>query len=302
MIEKLRGIAIFAHVIDRGSFRAAAQHLGLSPSRVSQAVSDLEGELGVTLLYRSTRRLSLSNEGRIFYEKARLMLDAAESGLDALSALSSEPAGELRITAPAFLTQTRMMDAFASFAQAFPKVDLHFSFSDHPKNIIKEGYDLAFRAGAHEDCALLARKLGYAARCLVASPAYVQGKAQPEHPSDLESWHWIRFTMRNDRTVFTSPEGETISVLGQNSVHVDSAIALYDFTVRGLGLTVIPEHLARLGFEQGTLVHVLPDWQLPPLSLFAIWPGQPRREGLTLQCVRFLAESMSNEHVPASER
>ena len=295
MIEKLRGIAIFAHVVDHGSFRAAAQHLALSPSRVSQAVSDLESELGVTLLYRTTRRLSLSNEGRIFYEKARLMLDAVESGLDALSTLSSEPSGALRITAPAFLTQTSVMNSFAAFAKKFPKVDLRFSFSDRPTNLIKDGFDLAVRAGAHEDSTLRARKIGVAGRCLVASTAYCADRPAPRHPSELESWDWVRFEMRSDRTLLTSRDGETVSVLGRASVHVDSAVALYDFTARGLGLTVIPEHFARLGIERGELVHVLPEWSVPPLPLFAIWPGRARRESLTLLFVRFLADSGSRK-------
>lgn len=289
MIDKLRSMAIFALVVDHGSFRAAARRLSLSPSRVSQAVSDLEEELGVTLLYRSTRRLSLSNEGRILYEQARLMLDAAASGLDTLSMLSNEPSGELRITVPAFLTQTSLMGSFAAFAKAFPKVALRMSFSDRPKNLIKEGYDLAVRAGAHEDSALLTRKIGAAGRCLVASAAYYASKPKPTHPSELESWDWVGFEMRNARAQFTSAQGEAVSVQGRTSVTVDSAVALYEFTVHGLGLTIIPEHLARLGFERGELVHVLPQWSVSPLPLFAIWPGRVGRGSLTSLFVRFLA-------------
>ena len=120
MIDKLRSIAIFSTVVDQGSFRAAALHLGLAPSRISEVVSQLEKDLGVTLLYRSTRQLSLTNEGRHLNEKANAMLQAAEEGLDAINPLSKEPTGALRVTAPAFVTQTELMESCARFSQKYP--------------------------------------------------------------------------------------------------------------------------------------------------------------------------------------
>ena len=113
MIDKLRAIAIFATVVDQGTFRAAALHLGLAPSRVSETVSELEKDLGVTLLYRSTRQLSLTHEGRLLYEKARDMLASAESGLDAINPAATAPRGSLRIPAPALVTHTGLAAAFA---------------------------------------------------------------------------------------------------------------------------------------------------------------------------------------------
>lgn len=121
MIDKLRGIAIFSTVVDQGTFRAAVLHLGLAPSRVSQTVSDLEKNLGVTLLYRSTRQLSLTQEGRILQEKAHAMLAAAENGLDAINPMSKEPVGTLRVSAPAFIIQTALMDSFSAFAKTYQK-------------------------------------------------------------------------------------------------------------------------------------------------------------------------------------
>jgi DNA-binding transcriptional LysR family regulator len=289
MIDKLRSIAIFSTVVDQGSFRAAALHLGLAPSRISEVVSQLEKDLGVTLLYRSTRQLSLTNEGRHLNDKAIAMLNAAEEGLDAIGPLSKEPAGALRVAAPAFVTQTELMETFAQFSTAYPKVDLNFDFSDRPSEVIKDGFDVAIRAGWLNDSDLMARTIGQADRFLVASPGYVASMPAPIAPSDLENWDWIRFVMRNDQTELTSAEGESVTVLGKSSVSVNTATALYEFAARGLGLTAIPEHLACRGFERGDLVHVLPDWKLRPLGLYAIWPNQSRRENLTTLFVRFLA-------------
>ena len=223
------------------------------------------------------------------HQRAKAMLEAAEEGLDAINPLSSEPTGALRITAPAYIIQTALMDDFANFSHNFPKVDLKFSFSDRPSEIIKDGFDVAIRAGWLQDSDHMVRKIGHADRFLVASPEYVAAKTPPRHPSDLEDWDWIRFAMRTDQTELTSTAGETVSVLGKSKVSVNSADALYEFATRGAGLTAIPESLASRGFARGELVQVLAGWKLNPLGLYAIWPNQSRRENLTTLFVRFIA-------------
>ncbi|MEM7693139.1 MAG: LysR substrate-binding domain-containing protein [Pseudomonadota bacterium] len=289
MIDKLRSIAVFSTVVDQGSFRAAALHLGLAPSRVSEIVSQLEKDLGVTLLYRSTRQLSLTNEGWHLHSKAQAMLAAAEEGLDAISPHSAEPMGVLRITTPAFVTQTDLMERFAQFSQRYRKVSLAFHFSDHPVDVIRDGFDVAIRAGWPQDSELMVRTIGSAARFLVASPGYCASKPEPSVPQDLETWDWIRFMVRPDQTELTSTAGDVVTIRGTSTVSVNSADALYEFAARGVGVTAIPEHLARRGFERGELVHVLPDWNLRPLGLHALWPDQSRRSNLTTLFVRFLA-------------
>jgi DNA-binding transcriptional LysR family regulator len=290
MIEKLRSMAIFATVVDQKTFRAAAEHLGLAPSRVSQVVSDLESELGVTLLHRSTRQLSLTNEGHILYTKVSQMLAAAETGLDSINLISSQPSGELRVTAPAFVTQTGLMNSLAEFSQEYPQINLKINFSDHPRELIKEGFDVGIRAGWLKDSEMLSRNIGQTKRLLVASPDYVASKPNPNNPSDLEHWQWIHFSMRPERAEFISKQGESASVTCNARIEVDSAHALYEFAVRNQGLTQLPEHLARQGIEKGELVHVIPDWSVRPLSFIAIWPDRSRRESLALIFVRFLAE------------
>lgn len=289
MIDKLRSIAIFATVVEQGSFRAASLHLGLVPSRVSEVVSRLESDLGVTLLYRTTRQLSLTHEGRLLFEKAQDMLASAEMGLDAINPLSDEPAGSLHISSPAFITQTALMDSFASFMHQYPGVDVNFHFSDRRMDIIDEGLDLSIRAGWLEDSEFMSRRIGQSDRFLVASSDYVKAKGAPTDPNDLHDWDWVRFNMRPDQTELTSTNGETKIVTGNSRVKVNSAEALYEFAARGLGVTAIPEHLACRGFDRGDLVHVLPEWKLQPLGLYAIWPDQSRRENLTTLFIRFLA-------------
>ncbi|MEM1236983.1 MAG: LysR family transcriptional regulator [Pseudomonadota bacterium] len=290
MIDKLRAIAIFSTVVDQGTFRAAALHLGLAPSRVSETISDLEKDLGVTLLYRSTRQLSLTQEGRILHEKAQKMLSTVESGLDAISSNSQDPHGALRVTAPAFMTQTEVMDDFASFARAYPKVDLRIDFSDAPRDLIRDGFDVAIRAGWLEDSDLMARNIGRSDRLLVANQECLDSHGVPSEPGDLESWNWIRFSVRPNQTALTDREGRETTVTGRSHISVNSADALYEFARRGLGVAAIPEKLACLGFARGELIHILPEWSLKSLGYHAVWPDHSRRENLTTLFVRHLAK------------
>lgn len=290
MIDKLRSMAIFATVVEQGSFRAAARHLELAPSRVSQSVSGLEKELGITLLYRSTRQLSLTSEGQALYSNVKAMLQSAEAGLDAINQISKNTVGELRVTAPEFVTQTGMLDVFTEFLNTHPGVSVKFNFSDHPQDLIKEGFDVGIRAGMAKDSELMTRTVGETGRLLVASPHYVALKDQPESPEHLADWNWIQFAVRPERMELYSYKGEKKIIDTTSRVEVDSANALYQFAKRGMGLTPLPEKLANSGISRGELIHILPDWKLLPLQLQAIWPDKSRRENLALTFVRFLAD------------
>ncbi|MEM6312127.1 MAG: LysR family transcriptional regulator [Pseudomonadota bacterium] len=296
MIEKLRGIAIFATVVDQGTFRAAAQHLGLAPSRVSETISDLEKDLGVTLLYRSTRQLSMSQEGRVLYEKAQDMLKAAESGLDMINPNSTEKSGILRVTAPAFVTQTDLMDVICNFARTYPNIRLSLDFSDRTRDLIKDGFDIGIRAGWLKDSELLTRNIGKTGRMLVGSPDYIATRPTAKHPNDLADWDWIHFSLRSNQTEFVDQNRQSVEVSGSSNLTVNSADSLYEFAARGLGITAIPANLARRGIARGDLVHLLPDWTLKPLGLHAVWPNQSSRENITRLFVRFIvADNLHND-------
>ncbi|MEL6450807.1 MAG: LysR family transcriptional regulator [Pseudomonadota bacterium] len=290
MIDHLRQMAIFARVVENGSFRAAAKDVGLAPSRISETVSDLEDYLGVTLLYRTTRTLSLTSEGRIFYAHVAHMLRNAESGLNALNALSLEPVGALRISMPAFMATGPISTAIGSFAHLHPGVAFSVAYTDNRHRLVEDGFDLNIRVGWLEDSALMARKLGEGQRTLVAGTDYARQRAAPGRPADMEDWDWIRFKNRPDLTEFTAVDGTTQAVTGNAQIEVDSIEAVYHFATQNLGATVLPSHIAARGIAAGELVALLPDWHLSPLGIYAVWSDISRRESLTLMFVRFLAE------------
>ncbi|MEM8979770.1 MAG: LysR family transcriptional regulator [Pseudomonadota bacterium] len=290
MIDHLRQMAIFARVVDEGSFRAAAQDLGLAPSRISETVSELEAYLGLTLLYRTTRKITLTNEGRIFYARVVEMLRNAEAGLNELNALSLDPVGALRISIPAFLASSPLSTAVAGFARLHPNVAFSVSYTDHPVDIIEGGFDLVVRVGWLDDSQMMSRKLAEGMRVLVAGTEYARQHSTPQTPEDLEDWDWIRYRQRADTTEMVSTSGQKAKVTGNAQIEVDSIDALYHFAVQNMGVTILPSFLAERGIAAGDLIQLLPDWHLRQLGVYAVWPDKSRRESLCLLFVRYLAD------------
>jgi len=290
MIDHLKQMAVFARVVDEGSFRAAAKQIGLSPSRISETVSDLEEYLGVTLLHRTTRKIALTNEGRMFYGRVVEMLRSAETGLNELNALSLDPVGALRISLPAFLSGGPLTAAVASFTKLHPNVAFSVVYSDNRLGLVEDGFDMNVRVGWLDDSSMMARKLGDGQRVLVAGKNYADSRPTPRRPSDMEDWSWIRYRNRSDVTMFADPKGNEEGVTGNSQIEVDSIDALYHLATQDAGATVLPSFLAERGQAEGKLVRLLPDWSLRPLGIYAVWPDKSRRESLTLLFVRYLAE------------
>ncbi|MGB3688962.1 MAG: LysR family transcriptional regulator [Jannaschia helgolandensis] len=292
MIDHLKHMAVFARVVDKGSFRAAAQDIGVAPSRVSQTITDLENHLGTTLLYRTTRKLALTGEGRALYMHVTQMLRSAEAGLNEINATMQDPVGALRVSIPAFLSTSDLSTAMAAFIKRYPNVALSLFYSDRRVEIIENGLDLAIKAGSLSDSAMMSRKLGIIPRALVAGAEYASARPVPSRPADMEDWDWIRYQQRSDTIELTSDKGETESVTGRSQIEVDSANALYHFAMQDVGASVLPENLAARGVASGSLVRLLPKWRLGDIDLHAVWPDSSRRETLTLLFVRFLADAL----------
>lgn len=296
MIEHLRSMAVFAQVIDHGSFRRAASTLGLSPSVVSHHVSQLEQQLGVTLLYRSTRQLSLTQDGRAFHLACRQMIDAAEKGLDQLADHTDTLAGELRVAVPAFLSATLFMEDAAAFASAHPKVRLNISFSDQVQDLMDEGFDLAIRIAlnALPESSMRASKLVEIEGVLVASPRFMAERRKPTHPKDLEEMSWV---LGNRTSVpFVDGNGQVVTLKLQPRIEIDSVHAARGFALEHLGLALLPTNLAREDIAEGRLVEVLPDWKIPTATAYAVWPPNAGRMSLSFRFVEFL-RSQIQKHI-----
>ncbi|KIC17520.1 LysR family transcriptional regulator [Leisingera sp. ANG-Vp] len=296
MIDQLRQIAIFASVVDTGSFRGAAAALNLSPSVVSHHISKLEETLGTALLYRSTRSLSLTHEGERLMDSARTMLDAAESGLRNVSGGSRQPSGVLRLTAPAMLAHSFLARELAAFSTDYPKVNLTVDFADSRQDLVGEGYDIAIRVGWLEDSAFLSRKLFEVQRRIVAAPEYLKKRTEPQSPEDLAGWDWIRLApAQSIRQKFTGPGGTVQSVRMQARTTVNDAFGMYSLARQGAGIGIVPWFLAEEDVQAGRMAHVLPDWKAEKLGVFAVWHPNTAKQGLTRLFLDRLIKAASSQ-------
>lgn len=288
MIDELRALAIFAKTVEVGSFRTAAKQLKLSPSVISHHISQLEERLGVTLLYRSTRHLSLTPEGENLFTAATAMVAAAESGLNAISQHSSEPSGQLTITAPAVLIRSSLVQDLAHFAQTFPKIALSISFSDVQQDLIREGIDLAIRIGDLKSSALKAKRLFEMQRKLVVAPSYFANRKRPNKPQDLINWDWIGLKMRPDQKTLVNRSGKRFQIDFQPKIIADNVDAVCQLAIAGLGLATPPSFLVAEEIRQERLIEPLPSWGIESLGVYAVWPPNASKGSLTYRLIEFL--------------
>ncbi len=289
MLDELRQIAIFAKTVDHGSFRAAARELQLSPSVVSHHVGQLEQRLGTALLYRSTRKLSLTPDGERLLESARTMIEAAETGMQVMSGQSNELSGRVRITVPALFSESALMDQLTEFCIHHPRVELSLDLSETRRNIIADGFDIAIRAGIMEDSSLKSQKLFQFNRRLVGSPVYVKTRPKPEKPTDLNDWNWIELApVRHVKNEFRKGRKRQTVQKGKPQISVNNALGLSQLARAGAGLAVVPEFMAEPHISANTLEYVLSDWTVDPISVYAVWPSNAPRDGLIRQLVKFL--------------
>lgn len=299
MLEHLRSLGVFAKTAELGSFRAAARALSVSPSVVSHHVSELERRLSAPLLYRSTRRLALTPDGEKLFAAAREMLDAASRGLDAISGRSENPAGALRLTAPAFLGETSICRDLAAFSEAYPNVTLKVSFTDARRDLLRDGLDLGIRVGVLDDSTHKTRKLADMRRSVVCSPRYMGIRKAPRTLQDLKTWDYIQLSSRPAEIALTPPGKKTpVSLAFTPKMSIDSGAAIRELVIAGAGIATLPELIVRSDLARGSLVEVLPGWRTAILGVHAIWPSNAQRPELTLRFIDFMAHRIEALFAP----
>lgn len=273
LADKLRRMALFAEIVDSGSISAAARRLGSTPSAVSQQLRALERSLGLVLLHRSTRRLTLTEAGERYHPACAAMLAQARSADLALERLRDEPEGELRLAAP-----IGFGDLIASALEPLrrhPRLQLHLLLDDTPIDLIAERVDLALRVGRFNDSTLVARRLGELQRVLCASPRYLAERGWPRHPDELAGHDWLALPPRGgpvETLAFQGPSGASAEVRVAPRVLASQVTVLQALALAGWGLYVGMADDVRAAMDAGQLVPVLPDWRLEPAAVFAVTP------------------------------
>lgn len=290
MIDHLRHLAIFAKVVEHGTLRAAAKELRLSPSVVSHHITQLEEKLGVPLLYRSTRKFSLTRDGERLIGPAQTMLAAAEAGITKTLDHAAELSGTLRITAPALFARSPLADRMAQFVKDNPKVHLKLDYSEHRRDMIAEGIDVAIRVGWLEDSQLKARKLFDEVRICFVSPDYLEKRPIPQSPSQLEDWDWLELTPVPLKLTFRKEAHEDIVIRPEPRFSADNATALYHMAANGVGLVVLPKFMAAEDLADNKIQVLFPDWELEAVGVYAVRPPNSPRDGLAAKFIEGLVE------------
>ncbi|MEM1400971.1 MAG: LysR family transcriptional regulator, partial [Pseudomonadota bacterium] len=277
----LNSLAVFVAVVDEGGFSRGASKLRLSPSVASHHVAKLEEALGVALLRRSTRSVTLTAPGRSLYTAAARVLAITDAACDSIAEDGSNPSGTLRLTLPAKVPDPRLEKAIWAFIERYPNVFVSLTYSDQSLDLIAKEFDIGFRIGPLPDSALKSRKLMEFGMTLVASPSYLAGIARPKTPHDLADTDIIGLENVYD-TITLSRGAETITVpIHTHRLMVDAMQAAYQACLAGLGIMWMAESICRDDIDAGRLVEVLPQWSLSRRGLYAVWSGEARRNSLT---------------------
>lgn len=287
-MEALRRMAIFARVVELGSMNAAAKALGMTPSAVSQQLSKLEAQHNVTLLHRTTRKLTLTEAGSVFYQGCADMLAAAQLAEQRINELRDAPVGELRLSAPTGFAGPLISQALAPLLKLHPKLSLRLFFHDEMIDLVANRIDLALRAGELKDSSLIARHLTDWPNVLVAAPQYLARQPVLTHPMQLVDQQWIGITAGRSDYPFTHTSGEQCTPTISPRIISNNIVSAREFVLAGMGLAIQPEPEVRTAIAQGRLVNVLPEWNLGKLSIYAV---TPRREAQPAK-VRYAIEAL----------
>jgi len=285
-LDQLKRMAVFAEVVAAGSLTAAARRLGMTPSAVSQHLRQLEQALGLALLHRSTRRITLTEAGERYHAGCAAMVGAAREAEQALVRLRDEPEGELRLTAPAGFGSL-LASALAPL-RGYPRLTLRLLLDDKLIDLIEARVDIAVRVGELADSSLVARKLGSMTRQLCASPAYLAERGWPATPQDLLRHDWLASNRNNsaDMLELLGPSGERETLRLEGRVQASQVTALHALALAGWGISMGVSEDDRKALAEGRLLPVLPGWRMADVPVYAVTPRrgeQPAKVRYTLE-------------------
>ncbi len=273
-MDRLQAIEVFVKVAELKSFSAAATALSLSRTLVSERVRDLEQELGVRLLQRTTRRVALTEPGAAFLDRVRLGLAAFEEAAAEASSLSAKPRGVLRVNAPMSFGFRHLAPAVGAFMQRFPEVRVELTLTDRLVDLIEDKADVAVRIGELRDSSLIARKLANCRMLLCASPAYLKRMGAPKHPDEIKDHVCLFYTywLDGDEWRFKRKNEEVVVHVGQAALRSNNGDAIAEAAAEGAGIALQPNFITGPLIKQGRLVQLLPAWRAAEFGVYAVHP------------------------------
>lgn len=270
----LDGIDVFAEVVECQSFSRAARRLGMPTSTVSTRIARLEERLGVTLLTRSTRQVSVTPAGQAYYEHCRLALEAMAQAEAALGERAGEPTGALRLTAPADIAQTKLPPLIHRFLDRYPRVSIDLIVSNRTVDLIAENVDLAVRIGQLRESTLIARKFFEAYVGFWAAPAYLERHGIPHSPAELSRHQIIAMSLTPAALRALGLGEDRVRELSSGRLRVDDMQSCRAFVESGMGLGLLPDFIGQDPLRAPSLVPVLPELRTPWINAHFVYPAQ----------------------------
>lgn len=301
MVESLSAIAAFVQAAEMRSYSEAARHLGVSASAVGKSVCRLETRLGVRLLHRSTRSITLTAEGAVFLERCRRILCELESAELELSETRQAPQGRLRISLP--LVGMLVMPALTAFMHRYPAIELDVDFSDRLVDVINEGFDIVMRTGEPTDSRLVSRPVGNYRLLLVAAPGYLASRGTPRGPADLQHHACLQHRFPSTGKLEPWPLKRDAGMAEWTvpaSMVCNTSAALLDVAVAGLGIACLPDFLVRPALQRGELVSVL-DAHVEHQGTFRLlWASSKHLAPKLRVFIDFMGEELFKERAAAT--
>jgi DNA-binding transcriptional LysR family regulator len=291
-MDKFREMQAFAAVVDAGSFVKAADGLGQSKAAVSRYVGDLESRLGVRLLHRTTRRLSLTEEGKVFHARCKDLLAVVDEAEAEVTARTGEAVGQLKVNVPVSFGLRHLSHLWAEFMTLHPKVTLDVTLTDRVVDLLDEGYDLAVRIARLPSSSLVSRQLSSTRLILCASPTYVNRHGAPTDVSELASHAVIAYTLLSmgDHWQFDGPDGPaTVTVVPR--LRANSGETCVAAALQHQGIVLQPSFLIGTHLKSGALVELLPQFRSIELGIYAVYPTRKHVTPKVRLLIEFLVDA-----------
>ena len=295
-MDRLSRVPIFVAVARHGSFAEAARRLGMTGSAVSKQVQRLEADLGVRLFHRTTRQLSLTDEGSFLFERSAPLVEGIEEVGEMLAGRKAKPEGSLRVSAPVALSQRLLREPLTRFVARYPDVGLHIELSDRFVDLVAEGFDVAIRIGHLEDSSLIARRLGNVSMVIAGAPILLAEYGTPQTPAELSQIPFVHYAPERTSVKITlEKDGIPEPVVTEARISTNSDQMMVSFARAGQGMIVLPRFMVESELAEGVLREVLPEYRLyPERHLYAVFPHGRHLPLKTRVFIDFLVQELGN--------
>lgn len=290
MTKIWQGISEFTAVADTGSFTEAARYLDISVAQVSRNISELEARLDIKLLYRSTRRVSLTEEGSLYLQHCRNLVSSLDEANRSITDLKLTPRGLIKITAPVYYGEYHLAPLLNQFLVEYPEVELDLQLTNNRLDLIQGSFDLAVRLGQLESSSLIARRLSSRTQHIVATPAYIEKHGLPKTPAELVNHQCLLGSVDGWRIL--NEQGKPFLFRPQGRLRCNSGPTLLDAALRSLGLAQLPDYYVNQAITEGKLNMILEDYRMPDDGIWAVYPQNRHLSAKVRHLVEFLIKRL----------